>query len=131
MSPQPGAELAEAHLRRARNALREGDETAAVLWGNLCAEVALDQIAAARGIDSRGEHFRRSSVARRLHEIGTLDEDLGDLLIRLNNERKHAIYEGRPPDLRGRSWDSLLDSLTELVAAAARAAERPAPDATA
>lgn len=98
--------------------LELGDQAAAVLWSSLCAEVALESIAASRGIDSRQEHFRRASAARRLHEMGVLEEDFANLLIRLNNERKHATYEGIPPDLRGRSWGSVFDSLAELVAVA-------------
>lgn len=120
-----------AHLSRARDALKEGDETAAVLWSNLCAEVALESIAASHGINSRREHFRRASAARRLFEMGVLDEDLAGLLIRLNNERKHATYEGRAPDLRGRTWKSVLDSLADLVAVAVRSGERSASDTTA
>lgn len=130
MKSELGPELAKAHLSRARNALELGDQTAAVLWSNLCAEVALEVIATSRGIDSRKEHFRRASIARRLFEMGAIGEDLGDLLIRLNNERKHATYEGLPPDLRGRSWESVFDSLAELVNVAFLPSGQPAPDAT-
>jgi HEPN domain-containing protein len=112
--------LAEAHLLRARLALEVGDETAAVLWSNLSAEVAVDCIAARNDIDPRKDHFRRASAARRLFEAGILPEDLTDLLIRLNNERKHAVYEAKAPDLRGRTWEQVLDRLAELVEVAAR-----------
>lgn len=113
-------ELARTHLDRARQALEGGDETAAVLWCNLSAEIAIRHAAAAQGIDSRKDHFRRATLAKRLFEMDVLPEDLADLMIRLNNERKHGVYEGRPPDLRGRSWEEVLDSLERLVQAAAR-----------
>jgi len=116
VSPQPA--LAKAHLARAREAVEVGDETSAVLWGNLCAEVAVECIAAARGINTRQDHFRRASAARRLTEAGVLESEVADLLIRLNNERKHAVYDGRPPDLRGRSWEQVFDELGRLVATA-------------
>jgi len=114
--------LADAHLARARRALAEGDDAAAIMWSSLCAEVAMDRVAAGNGIDARKDHFRRASVARRLFEMGVLPEDLGDLLIRLNAERKQAVYEGHAPDLRGRTWEQVLDSLAELVDIASRAA---------
>jgi HEPN domain-containing protein len=117
--------LARAHLERARTALGEGDETAAVLWCNLCAELAVAHVAAVQGIDTRRDHFRRASLARRMYEVGAVPEDLGDLMIRLNNERKHGVYEGRAPDLRGRTWEQVFDSLERLVEAAA---EAKAPD---
>ena len=120
MTPNDLTHPAE-HLARARHALDLGDETAAVLWCSLCAEAAVDKLAERRGIDTRKNHFRRASLARRLSESGVLDDDLGDLLIRLNNERNHATYEGHQPDLRGRSWDYVLACLDDLVAAACRA----------
>jgi len=116
-----GIALARAHLERARRALEVEDETAAVLWCNLCAEVAVTLIASAQGIDSRKDHFRRAILARRLFEQGALPEDFADLMIRLNNERNHAAHEGLPPDLRGRSWDQVLASLERLLQAAAEA----------
>jgi HEPN domain-containing protein len=115
---QPDGSLARAHLLRARQALTSGDETAAVMWANLCAEIAVRQVAEARGLEVRGDHFRRASLARRLFELGALPEDLADLMIRLNNERKHGVYEGRAPDLRGRSWEEIFTSLERLIAAA-------------
>lgn len=130
MRPAPGSALAEEHLSRARNAVEVGDFTAAVQWANLCAEVAVECIAAKHDIDSRRDHFRRASAARRLHETKVLDKDLAELLIRLNNERKHATYEGLQPDLRGRSWQDVLDSLSALVAAAAGSAPGDEPGAT-
>ena len=113
-----GSELARAHLARAKEALAAGDETAAALWSSLCAEVAVATVAEQRGIDTRKDHFRRASIARRLFELGALPDDLTDLMIRLNNERKHGVYEGRAPDLRGRSWDQVFDSLERLIDAA-------------
>ena len=65
------------------------------------------------------DHFRRATLARRLFELGALPEDLGDLMIRLNNERKHGVYEGRSPNLHGRSWEQILGSLEHVVEAAA------------
>jgi HEPN domain-containing protein len=111
--------LAGAHLDRARRALEAEDETAAVLWSNLCAEIAVAHVAAARGLDSPPDHFRRATLAKRLFELGALPEDLGDLMIRLNNERKHGVYEGRPPNLQGRSWAQVFQALERVVAAAA------------
>jgi len=72
-------------------------------------------IASAQGIDVRNNHFRRASAAKRLFEMDVLPEDFADLLLRLNNERKHAVYDGRSPDLRGRTWEEVLDQLTVLV----------------
>ena len=120
MRQQDEIELARAHLARARHALEEGDETAAVLWCNLSAEIAIAYTAAAQGVDSRKDHFRRATLAKRLFEMGVLPEDLADLMIRLNNERKHGVYEGRSPDLRGRSWEEVFASLERLVQAAER-----------
>lgn len=74
-------------------------------------------MALTRGMDTQQSHFRRASLARRLFEEGALDEDLGSLLVRLNTERKLAVYDGRVPDLHGRSWPDLLQSLDRLVAA--------------
>ena len=121
MRRQDGIELSRAHLDRARHALEMGDETAAVLWCNLCAEIAIAHVAAGQGIDPRKDHFRRATLAKRLFERGELPEDLADLMIRLNNERKHGVYEGRSPDLRGRSWEEIFDSLERLIQVAAKA----------
>src|SRR6476659_1264126 len=100
--------LSESHLERARKALDQEDETAAVLWSNLCAEIAVAYLAAARGLDSPPDHFRRATLAKKLFELGDLPEDLGDLMIRINNERKHGVYEGRLPNLQGRSWEQVF-----------------------
>ena len=55
----------------------------------MCAEVAVDYIARQNAIDSRRDHFLRASAARRLFEQGVLpEEDLADLLIRLNNKHQ-------------------------------------------
>jgi HEPN domain-containing protein len=112
--------LARLHLERAHQALAAGDETAAVLWANLCAELAVAHVATARGLESRPDHFQRASLAKRLFELGALPEDLGDLMIRLNNERKHGLYEGRLPNLQGRTWEEIFASLERLVQTAAR-----------
>jgi HEPN domain-containing protein len=120
--------LAEAHFARAREALAKGDETAAVLWSNLCAEVAMECIARQNDMDLRKDHFLRASAARRLFEAGILDEDLTSLLIRLNNERKHAVYEARSPDLKGRTWEQVMEHLGRLVAVASQAAQASEPD---
>lgn len=117
-----GARLAAEHLARARVALEREDEVAAVTWSYACAEIAIGQIAAARGLDSRNEHFRRATLARRLYELGGVPEDLADLMIRLNNERKHGMYEGRKPDLRGRTWEEVFAQLEKLVRVAREAA---------
>jgi HEPN domain-containing protein len=114
------AALAAAHLDRARLAREQGDETAAVLWSSLCAQVAITSIAAEHGVETRKDHFQRSSAARRLFDTGVLEEDVGDLLIRLNEERKYAIYDGRPPDLRGRNWEQVFEALGRLVDVAGR-----------
>jgi HEPN domain-containing protein len=111
--------LAEEHLSRARQALESGDETSAVLWSSMCAEVAITCIGARNGIDVRNDHFQRASAARRLFEMGILPDDLADLLIRLNNERKQATYDAKLPDLRGRTWQQVMDCLAQLVAVAA------------
>ncbi|HEU5105663.1 MAG TPA: hypothetical protein VFU11_07455 [Solirubrobacterales bacterium] len=113
--------LAKTHLERARQALSFGDETAAVLWCNLCAEVAVTHVADVRGLDARKDHFRRAVLARRLFEQGALPEDFADLMIRLNNERNHAAHEGLSPDLRGRSWEEVFAALERLVDVATEA----------
>lgn len=56
-----------------------------------------------------------------------MDEDLGSLLVRLNEERKRAVYDGREPDLRGRSWPDLLDAVDALVAVARKDADAETP----
>jgi hypothetical protein len=116
-SPKPRS-LAADHLGRARAAYAVDDWTAVVLWAALALEAAVATSAARLGMDDRKDHHRRATLARRLHEQGVLPEDLGSLLIRLNTERKHAVHEGRQPDLRGRDWDSVLDSIERAVAAA-------------
>jgi HEPN domain-containing protein len=121
------ARLAGEHLARARDALDRGHTVEAVVWSSTAAEVAVKALAENRGIDTRRDHFRRASLARRIHEEGIIEADLGSLLIRLNNERKHALYEARQPDLRGRDWNEVLDAVGTLVVAAQReaAGERP------
>jgi HEPN domain-containing protein len=108
-------QLARAHLDRARHAVDEGESVQAIVWSALCAEVAVDAIAASSGIDTRKDHFRRASISARLHEQGLLESDLRSLLIRLNDERKRAVYGGATPDLRGRSWSDVLSRLEDLV----------------
>lgn len=122
MRQRDSAALAGEHLKRAREAFAAGDETAAVLWSNLCAETAVAHVAAASGLESRQDHFQRATMARKLFELGALPEDLGDLMIRLNNERKHGVYEGRAPNLQGRSWEQIFESLERVVHAAVAAA---------
>ena len=97
------------------------DYTAAIVWANACAEMAVAHVAAVKGVESRPDHFQRANLARRLFELGALPEDLGDLMIRLNNERKHGLYEGREPNLQGRSWEEIFDALERLIEAADRA----------
>jgi HEPN domain-containing protein len=113
--------LARDHLERARAALSRGDSVEAVVWSALCAEIAIDALAAAAGIDTRKDHFRRASMASRLHEQGLVETDLRSLVIRLNDERKRAVYEGGEPDLRGRTWAETLAALEVLVVAAEQA----------
>lgn len=88
----------------------------------------MECIAGQNGIDLRKSHFRRASVARRLFELGVLDEDLTSLLIRLNNERKHAVYEARRPDLRGRTWEQVMERLGGLVTVASEVTQASGPD---
>jgi len=118
-----GATLAAKHLERARQGFDAGDETAAVVWSSLCAQVAIALIAREHGVDTRRDHFQRASAARRLFDTGVLEKDVGDLLIRLNEERKCAIYDGRAPDLRGRTWEDVFDVLGYLVEVAGRSAQ--------
>jgi HEPN domain-containing protein len=116
--PPDRRSLAADHLHRARAAREQEDWTAAVQWAALALEVSVAATAARAGIDDRQDHRRRATLARRLHEQGKLPEDLGDLLIRLNTERNHAVHEGKSPDLRGRDWDAVLDSIERAVEAA-------------
>lgn len=112
------ARLAADHLDRANDAAGRSAFVEAVVWANLAAEVGITALAKGRGIDTQHDHFRRASLARRLHEDGVLPEDLGSLLVRLNDARKLAVYDGREPDLRGRSWPDVLRAIGQIVAVA-------------
>jgi hypothetical protein len=122
VSPAPStadlARLAADHLVRANDAVARDAFLEAVVWANLAAEVGITALAQSRGIDTQQDHFRRASLARRLHEDGVLPEDLGSLLVRLNDARKHAVYDGHEPDLRGRSWPDVLRAIGDIVAVA-------------
>jgi hypothetical protein len=119
-------ELASAHQVRGSQALVAGDSTAAVVWLALAAEAAVDVLADAMGADSRKNHHRRATLARRAFDQGLVDEDLGSLLIRLNTERQRAVHDGTPPDLRGRRLEDVAEAVAALIRAAARSAERGA-----
>lgn len=122
-SPRELVALARAHEARAADAIRVRDETAAVLWLALAAEVAVDVLARAMGTDPRRDHHRRATLARRAFERGLVSDDLGSLLIRLHTERQRAAHHGVGPDLRGRTTEDAARGVAVLVAAAERAAQ--------
>jgi len=116
-APESGP-IASEHLARARAAHEANDPTATAVWAALALESAISITARKLGIDDRKDHYRRSTLARRLYESGHLPEDLSSVLIRLNTERKLAVHEGKKPDLRGRDWEMVLDAVARAVAAA-------------
>ena len=112
------AAAARAHLERALVAQDAEDRGACVVWLSASAQAALDAVAAAAGIDTARSAHRRAAVARQLHDDGLLPDDLLPLLVRLNDERKQVLYEGREPNLRDRSWPDVLAAVSGLVHAA-------------
>jgi hypothetical protein len=109
------AQLAADHLVRAHNAVAREAFLEAVVWANLAAEVGIPGVGGGWGFDTQQHHYRGASGARRLHEDDVLPEDLGSLLVRLNDARKLAVYDGREPDLHGRSWPQVLRAIGDIV----------------
>jgi hypothetical protein len=114
--------MAAEHVERARRAVAEGDHTAAITWLHLAAESAVVALALHHGLAPAYGHWQRSNAARALVDRGVLDPAVPPLLIRLNTERKAAVYEGRPVDLRGRTLEGVLADVDALVAVATRRA---------